>query len=126
MRPSLPIALGAILVASFAFSQTEGEAAPESPLTLEDVLDSTRLHYPPLLAAIQEIELAEGDRRAAQGKFDTGLRFGTATDQFGFYENVRLDLGRRAGDPVVGGKALRGLALRPGGLCSLQRSPGDP
>jgi outer membrane protein TolC len=63
------------------------------PLRLEDVLDSVRRHYPPLLAALQERPAAEADVLSAEGKFDLTLRGRWDRDSFGYYANQRWDFG---------------------------------
>ena len=40
-------------------------------LTLQDLLDRVQKSYPPLLAALQDREAAEGDLLTAMGRFDT-------------------------------------------------------
>ena len=62
-------------------------------LTLEDVLASVDRHYPPLLAAVLEREIAAGGVEAALGKFDFRIGMRADTDQFGFYSNERLNTG---------------------------------
>lgn len=112
MRSVFAIAFGALLAAAPARARPAEEV--EDPLTLAEILESTRVHYPPLLAAIQEIELAEGGRRAALGKFDTGLSFGGAADRFGFYENYRLDVGLEQSLQLWGAKLYAGWRLGQG------------
>jgi outer membrane protein, heavy metal efflux system len=60
---------------------------------LEDVLESVRKHYPPLMAALEEKSIADADLLAAQGRFDFTLRARTDNDAFGYYENSRVDFG---------------------------------
>lgn len=63
------------------------------PLTLNDVLQSVDKHYPPLLAAVLERDIAAGGVEAALGKFDFRIGMRADTDQFGFYSNERLNTG---------------------------------
>lgn len=65
----------------------------ERPLRLEDVLESVERNYPPLLAALQEREIAEGDLLVQQGRFDLSLRARTDLDRMGAYPNNRFDFG---------------------------------
>ncbi|MEP7365837.1 MAG: TolC family protein [Acidobacteriota bacterium] len=62
-------------------------------LTLDEVLASVDRHYPPLLAALLEREIAAGGVEAALGKFDFRIGIRADTDQFGFYSNERLNTG---------------------------------
>jgi outer membrane protein TolC len=75
---------GIVGVASSGLSQV---------LRLEDVLQSARRDYPPLLAALAEQDLAEGELLTALGKFDFTLMGKVDTDQLGFYENGRAAVG---------------------------------
>jgi outer membrane protein, heavy metal efflux system len=77
-------------------------------LLLEEVLRSVEANYPPLLATLQEREVAAGAALQAQGQFDTQLGATAGADQFGYYPNQRLDLGvnqnlRWQGASVYGG-----------------------
>lgn len=68
-------------------------ASAQGVLRLEDVLDSVNRTYPPLLAALQDAEIAEGDMITALGRFDTSFRVRVDGDEFGFYDNERVDVG---------------------------------
>jgi outer membrane protein TolC len=48
--------------------------AADKPLALDEVLDSVRGSYPPYLAALIEMDIANGRVRQASGAFD--LTFG--------------------------------------------------
>jgi len=87
-----------------------------TPLSLDEVLESTELHYPPLLAAIQEIEAARGTVVGASGKFDTNIRFGAGMDRFGFYENERFDVGIEQAVQWWGAKLYAGWRIGQGGF----------
>ncbi|MBM3738023.1 MAG: TolC family protein [Acidobacteria bacterium] len=63
------------------------------PLRLPDVLDSVSRAYPPLLAALQDINIADAELLSALGKFDLTLRSRVDTDQLGFYRNERVTAG---------------------------------
>lgn len=112
-----PCAILLPLTLAFASDQN-GRAASDTvtPLGLEEVLESTRLHYPPLLAAMQEVEVARGDFMAAQGKFDTSIRFATAADRLGFYENERADVGIEQAVRWWGAKLYTGWRIGQGGF----------
>jgi outer membrane protein, heavy metal efflux system len=62
-------------------------------LTLDEVIASVNRSYPPLLAALLEIEVAEANVMAAQGRFDLRIRASMEADQFGFYSNERIFTG---------------------------------
>lgn len=62
-------------------------------LTLREVLQSVEKSFPPLLAAMEERQAAEGDMLSALGRFDTSLRARIDTDQVGYYDNERFDIG---------------------------------
>ncbi|MFN7938608.1 MAG: TolC family protein [Bryobacteraceae bacterium] len=62
-------------------------------LTLQEVLDSVQKSYPPLLAALQEKQAAEGDMLSAMSRFDTTFRARFDSDQIGYYDNERIDIG---------------------------------
>lgn len=61
------------------------------PLRLEDVLKSVERNYPPLLAALQEGELAEADVLFALGRFDLTFRARFDNDSLNYYPNRRFD-----------------------------------
>lgn len=71
-------------------------------LTLPDLLARVEKSYPPLLAALQDREAAEGDLISAMGRFDTNFRVRFDTDQFGFYGNERGDIGLEQATPHWG------------------------
>lgn len=62
----------------------------QTALRLEDVLESVRRSYPPLLAALIERDVADAEVLASLGKFDLTLRARVDTDQFGYYRNERI------------------------------------
>lgn len=64
----------------------------DGPLTVDDVVNSVRQHYPPLLAALLEQDSAAGEALTAEGRFDTTLRTRVDSDSFGYYGNQRLDI----------------------------------
>ncbi|MEO0651803.1 MAG: TolC family protein [Planctomycetota bacterium] len=71
----------------------EGVDAPSATIELDDILLAVDLHFPLILAATEEIEIAEGELTSAQGAFDTQL----GTDGFfrteGFRDTQRINLG---------------------------------
>ena len=69
----------------------EGVDAPAASIELDDVLHSVEQHFPLVLAAREEIAVAEGELLAAQGGFDTQA-LGDGKSKTGFYDNDRVDL----------------------------------
>jgi outer membrane protein TolC len=71
---------------------SEPQGPPDAVLELEDLLASVETHFPLILAALEEVEIAAGRVLSARGAFDT--RFGTKGrfDVEGFYENDRVDV----------------------------------
>lgn len=67
--------------------------AASQTLRVEDVLTSVARNFPPLLAALQERNIAEADVLAAEGRFDFTLRGGVDSNSLGYYSNQRWDLG---------------------------------
>ncbi len=86
LEPTPPV-LGVIATTAEAAA-----ALPEGGLQLEDVLASVERHFPLILAAEQEIDIAEARALRARGAFDTRLRADGRSDALGFYENDRLDV----------------------------------
>jgi outer membrane protein, heavy metal efflux system len=67
------------------------ETAERSPLSLSQVIASVKTNFPPLLAALQEQEIADGNLLSAEGRFDTVLRARTDLTRLGYYSNQRFD-----------------------------------
>lgn len=61
--------------------------APGNWLTLHQVLQSVEIHYPPLLAALQDKVLASADLLAAESRFDLAVRGGYDGSSLGGYPN---------------------------------------
>lgn len=68
-------------------------SARATVLTLDEVLESVRRHYPPLIAALQEMEVADGQVLQAEGRFDVTAHARVDTNQLGFYSDRRVDVG---------------------------------
>ncbi len=78
------------------------------PLTLGEVLESVRRHYPLLQAIERERGIAAGRTTAAMGAFDTNVTMAGNSLAPGTYENYRSDFGasqllERGGVQVFGG-----------------------
>lgn len=83
-------------------------AAQPRTLQLQDVLESVERSYPPLLAALADMEIAEAEQIIAEGRFDVRLRAGFDSDRFGYYANERFGGGveqrfRSMGGSIGGG-----------------------
>lgn len=63
----------------------------QAPVSWQDVLESVERHYPPLLAALQDRTIAEGELVTAQGAFDLTLRSLLDNNALGYYEYRRAD-----------------------------------
>ena len=63
------------------------------PLTLDEVLDSVRRHYPLLLAIERERGIAAGRMTTAMGAFDTNIDMSGNALAPGTYENYRSNFG---------------------------------
>lgn len=60
-------------------------------IQVDDVIESVRLHYPALLIALADRDIAEAEVLAAEGQFDPVLRSRLDTDSVGYYSNRRFD-----------------------------------
>jgi outer membrane protein, heavy metal efflux system len=65
-------------------------SAQMGELRLEEVMDSVSRHYPPLVAALADVEIAEAEALIAEGRFDARLRAGFDSDRGGYYANERF------------------------------------
>jgi outer membrane protein TolC len=77
------------------------EVPPAGTLDLAEVLQSVDQHFPLLLAARQERDIAFGQRIAAEGAFDLNLRT-RGTTQSGTFPNNRLDAYLEQPTPLYG------------------------
>ena len=83
-------------------------AAATGPLSLVEVQRSVERHYPLLLAAQQEAEIARAELLSAEGSFDLKLKSEADANQFGFYKNRDVGFGvvqplRTWGAELLGG-----------------------
>lgn len=62
---------------------------PSATITLEEVLNSVQNHFPLLIAAAAEQQVADGKALAAQGAFDLQAKASTLNQPLGFYQNYR-------------------------------------
>lgn len=61
-------------------------------VTLSEVLSSVELHHPPLEAARERIEAAEGQRLAAEGGFDLSVTGRATSALLGYYQYGRAEI----------------------------------
>jgi outer membrane protein TolC len=73
--------LAALLVGTWASG-----AVALAPLTLDRVLDSTRVHYPQILSALETTRAREGAATAAEGAFDLRLDQNGQLRPAGYYD----------------------------------------
>lgn len=94
-----------------AEADAEGVDAPLAAIELNDVLRSVERHFPLLLAAEDELAVAEGRLLRSQGAFDTTL----GTDGFlrteGFRRSERFDVGFKQPTPLWGATFEGGYRL---------------
>jgi len=88
--------------------------AQAQPLELKDVLASVSSHYPPLLAALEEVPLADADILQAEGQFDVVLRGKYDSDSLGYYPNRRWDVSVERPTTFQGMSLLGGYRLGEG------------
>ncbi len=71
----------------------EATDAPFAEIELNDVLLAVETHFPLVLAALEEVEIAEGRLQQARGGFDTRVGALGAFDLEGFYQSETIDFG---------------------------------
>jgi len=86
---------GVVAVVPPATSTVPGNETDDRdiPLTLAEVLDSVRIHFPLLQAVERERAVAAGKLTSAMGAFDTNLNMSGNALAPGTYENYRSDMG---------------------------------
>lgn len=92
----------------------EGVDAPAAALELGDVLLSVERHFPLVLAALEEVEIAEGRLQEARGGFDTRLLSRGEAELEGFYGSERLDVSVVQPTPLWGATFSGGYRLGTG------------
>ncbi|QDV09039.1 Outer membrane efflux protein [Planctomycetes bacterium Poly30] len=76
--------IGSVLPPSAAADESE---APLPPLTFDEVLRSVEEQFPLILAALQEVEIANAQMLSAEGGFDLRIKGDGAVAPDGFYRN---------------------------------------
>ena len=74
-------------------ADAEAIDAPAATIELDDVLRSVERHFPLLLAAREEVAIAEAELLSARGAFDTRLSGLLDAQLDGFYQTEGVDLG---------------------------------
>lgn len=92
----------------------EGVDAPTVGIEFEDLMNSVERHFPLILAAEEEIEIAEGRLLAAEGGFDTKVKSKNLSEITGFYESDRYDIGFEQPTSLWGATFLGGYRLGEG------------
>jgi outer membrane protein TolC len=85
-------------------------------LTLHEVLDSVRLQYPPMLAALIERDVAAGRLRSAQGPFDFQFFSRLFETPSGYYQSTTVDTGFEQFTGIWGGTLFGGYRITTGGV----------
>ena len=105
-----------ILPALLALLGCPAPAAEEKPLALEEVLASVKSTYPPYLAALIEMDIANGRVRQAAGAFDLNLSVGGSFTPSGYYDGRSGAAVLEQPLPFWGGSLFGGYQLSSGFL----------
>ena len=81
------------VLGSSRLEEAEDENAPSASIELHDVLISVERHFPVLLAAREELKVADARLLSAEGGFDTRLNATALSELDGFYQSDRVDFG---------------------------------
>jgi len=83
-------------------------------LTLDTVVRSALESFPSVIAAARRKDMAEGERLAAEGGFDTNLKLLSRSSIAGIYENEMVDIGFEQPTPYWGATFFGGYRLGSG------------
>lgn len=92
-------------------SPSPAAPAATGPLGLEDVLDSVRRRYPPLLAALIERDIAAGRMLSAEGAFDLNLAVKSTWYALGYYQRTESGVALEQATPFWGATVAGGYRL---------------
>ncbi|MHC4892935.1 MAG: TolC family protein [Planctomycetota bacterium] len=81
------------VLGSSRLEAAEDENAPSASIELHDVLISVERHFPVLLAAREELKVADARLLSAEGGFDTRLNASALSELDGFYQSDRVGFG---------------------------------
>jgi cobalt-zinc-cadmium efflux system outer membrane protein len=107
--------------AAAAKAPTGPPPAPVKPalvLTLDRLLESVNRHYPSLLAALKERDIADGKLQAAQGEFDLKLKSQGLFDPKGYYTHRQYLTGLEQPTQLWGTTFTGGYRLGTGSFSS--------
>lgn len=104
----------AVVAALLALGPPAAAAQALAPLTVADLLAAVDRAFPLIAQARADLDAARGDRRAADGAFDTTLRTGALRTD-GEYDNERASLSVSQPLALWGLTASGGLTVRRGG-----------
>ena len=88
--------------------------AAQTPLLLNDILDTVEKNYPPLLATFAERDIADAEILQGLGRFDLVLGAQADSDRFGYYPNQRVTLGFDQAFSTLGASAYGGWRVGEG------------
>jgi len=79
-----------VLGSRIAAADPSGEGGAGEVIEFEDLLASVETHFPLILAALEEVEIAEGRALRARGAFDTKIETRGRFDVEGTYQSDRM------------------------------------
>lgn len=88
--------------------------AAQTPLQLNEILDSVEKNYPPLLATLAERNIADAEVLQALGRFDFVIGAQADTDRYGYYPNQRVTMGFDQAFSTMGASAYGGWRVGDG------------
>ena len=102
--------------------ELSAQARPQAsePTSLQLVIQSTREHYPQVLAAQRDIEKSQALLLASQGAFDPRVEGTLGTQQGGYYQHSNLDSGYVQAFPFMNSRVFGGYRLSDGDFASYE------
>ncbi len=90
--------------------QPEVIASPPGKLSLDEVVNSVRNHFPLIQLVAAGRTIASGETLSASGAFDHKLEAGSVSQPLDFYENYRNEVGVKR-DTLWGGQTFAGYRI---------------
>lgn len=87
------------------------DAGEGAVITLDEVLRSVAQHHPPLVAARERVDAAEGQRLAAEGAFDLSVQARLSSTLLGYYQYGRADVRLEQPTPLWGASFFGGWRI---------------